>query len=146
MVAKISLQQFQLGRTAAYGRLKSRSGHLLDLNSWANFLHSFLIWNVVFPGQAEYSYFSAYFSLKIFFYYSWIIIEKERIYHILFAVCSFIFLLYSIDMYFNHVPFIELSLVLNILALTNAGFFLLLGSFAAGGSNDLIRLSYKHIF
>jgi len=33
------------------------------------FLHK----NVVFPAQAEYSYFSADFRLKIFLYYSWII-------------------------------------------------------------------------
>ena len=30
----------------------------------------FLYKNVVFPAQAEYSYFSAYFRLKIFLYYS----------------------------------------------------------------------------
>ena len=33
--------------------------------------------------------------------YSWIIIEKERIYHILFVVFSF-FSLYAIDMYFMY--------------------------------------------
>ena len=39
---------------------------------WYNLF--FLIYkNVVFSGQAEYSYFSADFSLKIFLYYSWII-------------------------------------------------------------------------
>ena len=63
--------------------------------------------NVVFSGQAEYSYFSADFSLKIFMYYSWIIIEKERIYNILFCgLCIYfviIFLwLYTIDMYFMY--------------------------------------------
>ena len=34
-------------------------------------IHSFFIYkNVVFPAQAEYSYFSADFRLKIFLYYS----------------------------------------------------------------------------
>ena len=33
-------------------------------------LHSFFYKNVVFPAQAEYSYFSADFRLKIFLYYS----------------------------------------------------------------------------
>ena len=59
----------------------------------SDLLHSvfytlFLNKNVVFSGQAEYSYFSADFSLKIFVHYSLIIVEKERIYHILLAVCS----------------------------------------------------------
>ena len=37
-------------------------------------LHSFFFYkNVVFPGQAEYSYFSADFRLKIFLHYSYII-------------------------------------------------------------------------
>ena len=39
-------------------------------------IHSFLFFfykNIVFPGQAEYSYFSADFRLKIFLYYSYII-------------------------------------------------------------------------
>ena len=73
-----------------------------------------------FSGQAEYSYFSADFSLKIFMYYSRIIIEKERICHILFCgLCVYfviIFLwLYTIDTY-NYI--------------TNAGFFVFLGTFA----------------
>ena len=95
-----------------------------------------------FSGQAEYSYFSADFSLKIFLYYSWIIIEKERIYHILFAVCSFIYYRYVFQSCTVHRTVISTE----HLAITNAGFFVLLGSFAVGGSNDLIRLSYKHIF
>ena len=33
-------------------------------------LHSFFYKNVVFPAQAEYSYFAADFRLKIFLYYS----------------------------------------------------------------------------
>ena len=33
-------------------------------------VHSFFYKNVVFPAQAEYSYFSADFRLKIFLYYS----------------------------------------------------------------------------
>ena len=37
-------------------------------------LHSFFFYkNVVFPAQAEYSYFFADFRLKIFLYYSYII-------------------------------------------------------------------------
>ena len=65
-----------------------------------------------FSGQAEYSYFSADFSLKIFLDYSWIVIEKERIYHILFCslfiiiiiiiIIAIIFSLYTIDMYFMY--------------------------------------------
>ena len=60
--------------------------------------------NVVFPSQAEYSYFSADFRLKIFLYYSWIIAYDipvlEHIY-----ICAYVL----------HVPFIEQSLALNIL-------------------------------
>ena len=33
-------------------------------------IHSFFYKDVVFPAQAEYSYFSADFRLKIFLYYS----------------------------------------------------------------------------
>ena len=63
--------------------------------------------NVVFSVQAEYSYFSADFSMKIFMYYSWIIIEKERIYHILFCGLFIYFViiflwLYTIDVYFMY--------------------------------------------
>ena len=39
----------------------------------ARHLHSFFYKNVVFPAQAEYSYFYANFRLKIFLYYSYII-------------------------------------------------------------------------
>ena len=39
---------------------------LVDLHSFFFFFYK----NVVFPTQAEYSYFSADFRLKIFFYYS----------------------------------------------------------------------------
>ena len=74
----------------------------------------FIYMDVVFSGQAEYSYFSADFSLKIFLY-SWIIIEKERIYHKLyflrFVHFSFLTVYYR---YVFHVPFIELSLAMNI--------------------------------
>ena len=45
-----------------------------QIDNWRNFLASgtlfFLNKNVVFPAQAEYSYFSADFRLKIFLYYS----------------------------------------------------------------------------
>ena len=38
------------------------------------YIHSSVCYkNVVFPAQAEYSYFSADFRLKIYLYYSWII-------------------------------------------------------------------------
>ena len=40
-------------------------------------VHSFLSKNVVFPAQAEYSYFSADFRLKIFLYYSLNIIAYD---------------------------------------------------------------------
>ena len=53
--------------------------------------------NVVFPAQAEYSYFSADFRLKIFLYYSYYVFCTEY--------CTYVL----------HVPFIELSLALNIL-------------------------------
>ena len=50
----------------------------IRVSSWSIFseiivleiIHSFLYKNVVFPAQAEYSYFSADFRLKIFLYYS----------------------------------------------------------------------------
>ena len=60
--------------------------------------------NVVFPAQAEYSYFSADFRLKIFLCYSWIIAYDI-------SVLEFI----GVYVYVLHVPFIELSLALNIL-------------------------------
>ena len=53
--------------------------------------------NVVFPAQAEYSYFSADFRLKIFLYYSYYVFCAEY--------CTYVL----------HVQFIELSLALNIL-------------------------------
>ena len=68
--------------------------------------HSFFFFNknVVFPAQAEHSYFSADFRLKIFLYYSLIIAYDI-------SVLEFI----GIYVYVLHVPFIELSLALNIL-------------------------------
>ena len=48
--------------------LKNTSQHK---NNTIYIIHSFFIYkNVVFPAQAEYSYFSADFRLKIFLYYS----------------------------------------------------------------------------
>ena len=44
----------------------SSNGHKIDYSD----VHSFFYKNVVFPTQAEYSYFSADFRLKIFLYYS----------------------------------------------------------------------------
>ena len=47
-----------------------------NVRSVYSVIHSFLFFfykNIVFPGQAEYSYFSADFRLKIFLYYSYII-------------------------------------------------------------------------
>ena len=51
--------------------------YVLVVNFWIkvvimakSHLHSFFYKNVVFPAQAEYSYFSADFRLKIFLYYS----------------------------------------------------------------------------
>ena len=61
--------------------------------------------NVVFPVQAEYSYFSADFRLKI---YSCIILK--------FIACDISVLEFiGVYVYVLHVPFIELSLALNIL-------------------------------
>ena len=41
-----------------------------NLNLKSHHIHSFFYRNVVFPAQAEYSYFSSDFRLKIFLYYS----------------------------------------------------------------------------
>ena len=70
-------------------------------------LHSFSIQyeKVVFPSQAEYSYFSAGFRLKIILCY----FKKERISHD--TLCGFVHI-YGTNVL--HVPFIELSLALNI--------------------------------
>ena len=57
----------------------------------------FLYKNVVFPARAEYSCFSADFRLNIFLYYSCYVFCAEY--------CTYVL----------HVPFIELSLALNIL-------------------------------
>ena len=77
---------------------------------WYNLF--FLIYkNVVFSGQAEYSYFSADFSLKIFLYYSWII--KNLSYPF-----SGLFIFFPVYYrYVFHVPSIELSLALKIITL-----------------------------
>ena len=85
----------------------------------------FLIWNLVFPGQAEYSYFSAYFSLKIFLYYSWIIIEKERIYHIFLRFVHIFFTVYY-RYVFQSCTVHRTVISTEHLAITNAGFFVLL--------------------
>ena len=79
-------------------------------------LHSFFFFkNVVFPAQAEYSYFSADFRLKIFLYYS------QLVYVFCGEYCTHVL----------YVLFIELSLALNILLyIASAGFFVLLASFA----------------
>ena len=58
-------------------------------------------------------------------------------YDILFAVCSYFFAVYYTNVF--HAPFIEV-ISTDYLAITNASFFVLLGSFAVGGSNNLIRL------
>ena len=51
-------------------RLKVKRVYTLPILIW-NRVHSFFFYkNVVFPAQAEYSYFSADFRLKIFLYYS----------------------------------------------------------------------------
>ena len=65
-----------------------------------------------FRARLNILFFPTDFSLEMFLYYSWIIIEKGRIYNILFAVCSFFFTLFH--RYVFHVPFIELSLALII--------------------------------
>ena len=65
-----------------------------------------------FRARLNILFFPTDFSLEMFLYYSWIIIEKGRIYNILFAVCSFFFTVFH--RYVFHVPFIELSLALII--------------------------------
>ena len=94
-----------------------------------------------FRARLNILFFPTDFSLEMFLYYSWIIIEKGRIYNILFAVCSF---------FFYCIPYICISCTVHRtvistdhLAITNAGFYVLLGSFAVGGRNNLIRLVEK---
>ena len=99
----------------------------------------FYIKNVVFFMPGWIFSFSADFSPKIFLYYCWIIIEKERIYHRLFAVCSFFFYLYTIRLCISRT--IHRTVIsTEHLAITNSGLFILLGSFAVRGSNNLIWL------
>ena len=61
----------------------------------------FFIKNVVFFGQAEYSYFSANFRLKIFLYY-FKLKKKEIIMSFLRGLFIFFFARYTIDMYFMY--------------------------------------------
>ena len=99
--------------------------HLVVITVWKKTSHFdytlfFHIKMLFFSGQAEYSYFSADFNLKIFLDYSWIVIEKERMSHILFCSLFIFFIIITIIFfavyyrYVFHVPFIELSLTLNI--------------------------------
>ena len=59
-------------------------------------------------------FFFADFTLRIFLYHSWIIIEKERIYHNYPFFGLFIFFLAKYYRYVFPVSFTELSLALNI--------------------------------
>ena len=52
--------------TAAFGSAHPSRGPVLSFAHYTLFLYK----NIVFPAQAEYSYFSADFRLKIFLYYS----------------------------------------------------------------------------
>ena len=95
-----------------------------------------------FSGQAEYSYFSADFSLEIFLYYSWNRIGKKKEFIISLLRFVHCFWLYTIDMYISctvHRTVISTE----HLAITNAGFFVLLDSFASGGSNNLNTVKLK---
>ena len=90
----------------SWRRWRGSSNFVLFFYSTVFFLYK----NVVFSGQTEYSYFSADFSLKMFLRYSWIRIEKERIYHNVF--CG-LFNFFTVNYrYVFHAPFIELSLAL----------------------------------
>ena len=91
-----------------------KSIRIMVQSEWYDILiHSFFIRECCFfePGWIFF-FFPADFSLKMFLYYSWIIIEKERICNILFAVCSLFLAVFH--RYVFHVPFIELSLALII--------------------------------
>ena len=59
-------------------------------------VHSFLYKNVVFQAQAEYSYFSADFGLKIFLFYSSIIAFDISVYFMSFSAE------YCIHMYYMY--------------------------------------------
>ena len=72
-------------------------------------LFFFIYKNVVFPAQADYSYFSADFRLKIFLYYSQIIAYDISLLEFVYVLCA------EYCTYVLHLrPFIELSLALNI--------------------------------
>ena len=77
--------------------------------------------NVVFPAQAEYSYFSADFRLKIFLYYSYLSYSlwhfRVRIYFGINYKCLVSIYIFCAEYctYVLHVPFIERSLALNTL-------------------------------
>ena len=89
----------------------------------SSYLHSFFYTRMLFfRARLNILFFPTDFSLEMFLYYSWIIIEKGRIYNILLAVCSFFFTVFH--RYVFHVPFIELSLALIIwLSLTQVSMF-----------------------
>ena len=75
MVLIIGYQDIQQ-RYTPFTRKFRRNGNTKKSEVWLYFsvlvvVHSFFIYkNVVFPAQAEYSYFFADFRLKIFLYYS----------------------------------------------------------------------------
>ena len=59
------------GNSSRYLRLRQSTLLENELKTRCILIHSFFFYkNVVFPAQAEYSYFSADFRLKIFLYYS----------------------------------------------------------------------------
>ena len=68
-----NLRNTELGFKTNYRQEQNYLGRLFSLELLVFaiiYLHSFFCKNVVFPAQAEYSYFSADFRLKIFLYYS----------------------------------------------------------------------------
>ena len=91
-------------------------------------LHSFFYKNIVFPAQAKYSYFSADFRLKMFLYYSYIIaygisvleyykclVSRSVSRYIVQVLHRFSLPLSEYCTYVLYVPFIKLSMALNIL-------------------------------
>ena len=97
-------QRYKLSQGIRNGRTSKRNFFVPTLFFYTRMLF--------FRARLNILFFPTDFSLEMFLYYCWIIIEKGRIYNILFAVCSFFFTVFH--RYVFHVPFIELSLALII--------------------------------
>ena len=73
MIAKIVAERNQRAERNAFqlpSRLWTFSTLVVYRLPWPQFKYALFYKNVVFPAQAEYSYFSTDFRLKIFLYYS----------------------------------------------------------------------------